>query len=69
MQELRIIGVLITDRIKEAGRTQDVLSNEFSSPDGIIVLELTGEMAEYVKLENELLAIEGLEVKKMVFGN
>jgi hypothetical protein len=33
----------------------------------MILLELTGDPKEYIKLENELLKIDGLEVKKMVF--
>ena len=43
------------------------VNEEFSSPTGMILLELTGDPKEYSKLENELLRIEGLEVKKMVF--
>ena len=34
----------------------------------MIILELTGDQNEYTKLENELLKIDGLEVKKMVFN-
>jgi len=34
---------------------------------GIILLELTGDQREFLKLENELLSLEGIEVKKMVF--
>jgi hypothetical protein len=37
------------------------------SPTGIIILELTGDPNEFIKLENELLRVNGLEVKKMIF--
>jgi hypothetical protein len=82
-KEIWILGIHISDRVKEAELIQPVLtkfgctirtrlglhdvSEEFSSPTGMILLELTGDTKEYVKLENELLKIEGLEVKKMVF--
>jgi hypothetical protein len=82
-KEIWILGIHISDRVLKAELIQPVLTKfgctirtrlglhdvaeEFSSPTGMILLELTGDPAEYVKLENELLRIEGLEVKKMVF--
>ena len=82
-KEKWILGVYISDRVKEAELIQPVLTKfgctirtrlglhdvgeEFSSPTGMMLLELTGDPAEYSKLENELLQIEGLDVKKMVF--
>jgi len=83
MKEVRILGILITDRIKEAGLTQKTLS-EFAhviksrlvfhevteavcSRVGIIVLQLTGSTAEMDKLEAALHKIEGIEVQKMLF--
>ncbi|MEI8203847.1 MAG: hypothetical protein WCH34_12575 [Bacteroidota bacterium] len=41
----------------------DEENNDFS----LILLELTGDMNECMKLENELLKIEGLKVQKMLF--
>ena len=82
-KETWILGIQISDRVKEAALIQPILTKfgctirtrlglhdvaeEFSSPTGMILLELTGDPKEYVKLENELLNVDGLEVKKMVF--
>lgn len=83
MKEIRILGLNITDRVKEAISVQNLLSkfgcsiktrlglhevnDDFCSSNGIIILELTGSAEEMNKLENELLKIEGLEVQKMIF--
>ena len=83
MQELRIIGLLITDRIKEAGMTQQVLSQhahliksrlgfhevseEICSRVGVILLQLRGKPEECDKLETALRSIRGIEVQKMSF--
>jgi hypothetical protein len=84
MIETRILGLLITDRIKEAGRTQLILSkysrlirsrlgfhelnDNVCSRAGIIVLHLVGNHAEWQEFENELSLIGGLEVQKMTFN-
>jgi hypothetical protein len=84
MSETRILGLLISDRIKEAGRTQAVLSrhariirsrlgfHEVSedkcSRTGIMLLHLTGTPPEWDVLEKELGEIGGLEVKQMAFS-
>jgi hypothetical protein len=83
MKETRILGLLISDRIKEAGRTQEAmtkysrlirsrlgfheLNDNVCSRAGIIVLHLTGTPAEWNVFEQELMCIEGLEVKEMSF--
>ncbi|HAW58408.1 MAG TPA: hypothetical protein DCX03_05260 [Bacteroidales bacterium] len=83
MKEIRIIGILITDRIKEAGQTQRVLSNfahviksrlgfhevteAVCSRMGIIMLQLGGSVEEQDKLENALNQIRGIEVRRMQF--
>lgn len=83
MKEIRILGLLITDRIKEAGRTQVVLTSYASviktrlgfhevsedkcSRVGLIILQLTGDPATCDKLEAELQAIGGLESQRMLF--
>lgn len=36
--------------------------------EGLILIELTGETSEWLKLENELLSLEGVEVAKMDFN-
>lgn len=83
MREKRIIGINVLDRIKEAGRTQKVLSKyatsiktrlgfhelseDVCSRTGFIILELTGEISNWDKLENELNEIGGINVQKMSF--
>jgi hypothetical protein len=83
MTETRILGLLISDRIKEAGRTQLLLSkysklirsrlgfhelnDNVCSRSGIIVLHLTGLPAEWKEFEEELALIGGLEVQYMSF--
>jgi ribosome biogenesis SPOUT family RNA methylase Rps3 len=84
MKEVRIIGLLITDRIKEAGRTQQTLTKfahiiksrlgfhevteDVCSRVGIIILQLAGSVAEFEKFEEELGDIGGLEIQRMVFS-
>ena len=83
MQQTMILGILVFDRIKEAGRTQQVLtkhanvirsrlgfhelSEKICSRVGTIVLVLQGDPSGWNKLEEDLGAIGGIEVKKMEF--
>ena len=83
MKEIRIIGLLITDRIKEAGRTQQALTKyahviksrlgfhevneDVCSRVGVIILQLAGNAGECDKLEQELGLIGGLEIQRMLF--
>ncbi|MCX6281228.1 MAG: hypothetical protein NTU51_04640 [Bacteroidetes bacterium] len=83
MKEIRIIGLLITDRIKEAGLTQGVLSEyahliksrlgfhevseDVCSRTGVILLQLTGNHDEFEIFEGKLKEIGGLEIQHMVF--
>ncbi|MGM0497952.1 MAG: hypothetical protein ACQESJ_08545 [Bacteroidota bacterium] len=83
MEEKRILGVVITDRKKEAGEVQKVLtkygcsiktrlglheaSNENCSNEGLILLELIGDFKEMDNLEEELQKIEGTQTQKMSF--
>ena len=82
--ELRILGVYISDRIKEAGEVQKVLtkygcsiktrlglheaSETKCATTGLLILELTGDLKECDKLEHDLTAIKGIEVKNMIFN-
>ena len=81
--ETWILGIYISDRMKESGQVQYVLTkfgcsiktrlglhevtDGYCATSGIIILELTGDTGECRKLENELLKLENVEVKKMVF--
>ena len=84
MKEIWILGIHITDRVKEVAYVQSILTkfgctiktrlglhevkDDFCARSGLIILELTGSLEEFIKLENALLGVEGLEVRKMVFG-
>lgn len=83
MEEKRILGVLITDRQKEAGNVQKVLTRFGSSiktrlglhevgdedlgREGLILLELTGDQKNMDQLQRELEKVEGTQTKNMVF--
>lgn len=83
MKELRIIGLLITDRIKEAGQTQKLLTQYAGiirsrlgfhevteatcSRTGVILLQLQGSPAEQAELEQALRAVRGVEIQQMRF--
>lgn len=83
MQKTMILGILVFDRIKEAGRTQEVLSkhsdvirtrlgfHELSdtvcSRVGTIVLVLQGNPEKWQQLEQDLGEIGGVEIKKINF--
>ena len=83
MNELRILGINVLDRIKEAGRTQATLSKyattiktrlgfhelseDVCSRNGFIILELQGEKEKMDELEKELGEIGGINLQKMSF--
>ncbi len=83
MQKTMILGILVFDRIKEAGLTQEVLSkhadvirtrlgfHELSdtvcSRVGTIVLVLQGDPEKWLQLEEDLAQIGGIEIKKIKF--
>ena len=84
MKEIRIIGLLITDRIKEAGLTQKTLTKyahviqsrlgfhevteDVCSRIGVMILQLAGNPEECLRLEKELDQIGGIEIQRMVFS-
>ncbi|MDA3900531.1 MAG: hypothetical protein PF637_08430 [Spirochaetes bacterium] len=80
----KVIGVLITDRVKEAGSVQETLTKHgciirtrlglhqagnHCSPDGLLLLELAGDINEWDELENDLGVIEGVQVQTMTFDH
>ena len=83
MKEVRIIGIYVSDRVREVARIQPILTKygctirtrlglhtidqDYAIDTGLILLELSGDADECLRLENELLAIDQLEVQKMVF--
>jgi hypothetical protein len=78
-----VLGVHITDRVQHVPAVQDLFtkygcsirtrlglhnaSGHFCSPNGLILLEMTGEEEPVWGLMEELKAIEGVDVQKMVF--
>jgi hypothetical protein len=80
---IRIIGIKVTDRIKEVGITQEVLSKyssvittrfgfhelttEKCSREAYIILHLNGEISDTERLITDLRAIGGTVVKEMDF--
>lgn len=83
MDQLTILGILVLDRENNPLRLQDIFSkygcciktrlglNELDIPDkgsaGLIILELMGDKEECLRLENEILNLDGVEVRKMLF--
>ena len=77
------MGIYVNDRVKEVARIQPILTkygcsirtrlglhtidNNYAEDTGLILLELTGDSEECLRLENELLLINELDVQKMVF--
>ncbi len=84
MKQHLILGVHITNRVKEVPRIQALLTeygcnirtrlglhdadDRRCSPGGVILLELVGDPARCRQLARKLTAVEGVEVQKIVFG-
>jgi hypothetical protein len=80
-----ILGVHLTDRMTEAGTVQDLLteygcsiktrvgfhdvSEAYCSPTGLMVLEMFGDEGPIDELAAKLGALEGVEVKRVEFGD
>ncbi len=77
-----ILGVHVTDRLREAVEVQKVfthfgsqiktrlgLHEIGSSPEGVVLLEIVGESKTWKEMVRQLTAIEGIEVQEMVFGH
>jgi hypothetical protein len=83
MKHTQIIGIQITDRIKEAGKIQlllskhaDIinsrigfheLSTEVCSRKGIIILHLVGDPLKWSSFHTEIRTIEGINVQQINF--
>ena len=83
MKEVKILGVMINDPSKGADKIQNILTKygccirtrlgmhdideEYASETGLMLLEIMGDLHECLRLENELLDLEGVDVQKMVF--
>jgi len=83
MEQLVILGILVQEREKNAVALQNIFTkygcaiktriglNELDIPDrgsaGLILLELMGDREECLRLENEILQIDDVVVRKMNF--
>lgn len=83
MNEIRILGIYISNRVKDATLVQKVLTHygcsiktrlglhevvdNYCAGSGIVLLELTGDYVEMNRLEDELRKLDGIEVQKMNF--
>ncbi len=84
MKNLKILGIFILDRIKEAKKTQAVLSKYnhlikarlgfhelhegACSRQAFIILHLQGDPAEWAQLEEALSKIGGIQIQQMNFS-
>ena len=80
-----ILGIHVTDRLKDAVPVQQVFSEygcniktrvglhdvgeEVCSPSGLVLVEFYGSEADADAMAGRLNAVEGVAVKKMVFGH
>jgi len=80
-----IYGVHVIDRMSKVPNVQQLfseygcniktriglhdVSDDFCAPGGVILLEMHGDEKVCEELRNKLAALEGVEVKQMVFGH
>jgi len=82
MEQHIILGVHITDRLKNAAEVQRLFSeygcniktrlglhevHNVCSPNGVVILEMYGDEKVCFDLADKLAAIRGIDVQKMVF--
>lgn len=83
MNKRMVFGIQVTNRAKNAGQVQKILTDygcnirtriglhevddKVCSPSGLILLELYGKEQDILKMEETLKAIDGIIVQKMVF--
>ena len=83
MSDIRILGILVEEKSQAAIKVQEILTkygcsirtrlglNELDRQDcencGLIILEMMGDVNESLRLENELWAVQGVKLQKMVF--
>lgn len=80
-----VVGVHITNRVQHAVHVQEVLTefgcliktrlglheadSDVCSPNGLLILELLDKDSEVARFVNAMSAVEGVEVKQMVFDH
>ena len=79
-----ILGIHVSDRLKNAVEVQKVFTeygcniktriglhdtdDNVCSPSGVVLIEFFGTTAEADAMAGKLSAVEGVEIKQMVFG-
>jgi hypothetical protein len=80
-----ILGIHVSDRVKNAADVQKVFTeygcniktriglhdtdDTVCSPSGVVLIEFFGTTAEADGMAGKLSAVEGVEIKQMVFGS
>jgi ACT domain-containing protein len=80
-----ILGVHITDRVHHVAKVQELLTEygcniktrlglhdadeKYCSPNGLLILELVGDQDKCRQLADKLSALDGIEIKQMIFGH
>lgn len=83
MSDHMVIGIYVTDRMGKAGEVQSILTkygcnirsriglhdvhDDVCSNEGLILLQVHGEVSDCNKIVSELKKIKGIEVQKMIF--
>ncbi len=78
-----VLGIHITDRVHHAHVVQDVLteygrsiktriglhevSDQFCSPNGLVLLEMAGDEKSVFEMIDKLKAVEGVDIQQMIF--
>jgi len=82
---IKVVGIKIIDRIKEAGLTQSILSKyskiistrlgfhelttELCSREAYILLHLSGNEADSARMTDDLRELGGIELREMIFDD
>ncbi|MGM0508036.1 MAG: hypothetical protein ACQERZ_02600 [Fusobacteriota bacterium] len=83
MENIRIVGIVLENRIEDATELQSILTkygcnirtrlgihevtDKECPRDGLIILELVGQKSSWLKMEAELLKLDGVKLKNMDF--
>jgi hypothetical protein len=85
MKKHIVFGIHVTDRLRHVDSVQRLLSEygcniktrlglhevseKFCSPNGLMILEMSGDEKNSMELADKLAAVEGIEVQKMIFDH
>jgi len=85
MNKHLIVGIHVTERAQHAQQVQQIMTQygcniktriglhdvdqSFCSPNGLILLEMFGDEKTCLQMADEINALEGIEVQKMLFDH